>query len=146
MKVDAIKNIPNKDSTDDQWIIWHGALKKFGKKNANLIFLEAWNSRTEKGGIIFSSKANTEKLRDYLEKQGVSLDKGFADYSATFIDGMDDFFTSAFNIGKYAGIGASAVVLIIIAVILYVIIKNPEAAGKLALTYASGGAAAPMMK
>lgn len=144
MKVDVIKNIPNKDSTDDQWIIWHGALKKFGKKNANLIFLEAWNSRTEKGGILFSSKANTEKLRDYLEKQGISLEKGLADYSASFIDTVDDFFTSAFNIGKYAGIGATVVVLIIIAVILYVIIKNPEATGKLAMAYASGGATTMM--
>lgn len=136
----AIKNLPNIESTDDQWILWREALSRYGKKQANMLFLEAWKSRTEKGDWLSSSKANTEKLRDYLEKKGISLEKGALDYAASFMDDMDDFFTSAFNVGKWVGIGGGVLVLLIVLGILYAIMKNPESTGKLIMGYATGGA------
>ncbi|MCR6637444.1 MAG: hypothetical protein NVV82_00180 [Sporocytophaga sp.] len=136
----TIKNLPNVDSTDDQWILWRDALSKYGKKQANMIFLEAWKNRTPQGSWLTSSKANTEKLRDYLEKKGITLEKGALDYTATFMDGVDDYFTSLFKVGKWVGLSAAGLVVLVIITIIYLIVKNPKETVQLAMGYATGGA------
>lgn len=136
MNPDPVKNIPDINSDDNQWIAWRESLNKFGKQQANLLFLEAWKTRSPDGNWWSSSKANTVKLRDYLESKGISLDKGVLDYSASFMDSVDNFFTSTFKVGKYAGIGITAIVVLIIIVILYSAVKNPQGTKELAMALA----------
>lgn len=140
MRVDPIKNLPDKASRDEEWIAWRESLGIFGKKQANLLFIRAWKKRSDSGNILVSGKANTEKLRDYLEKKGISIDKGLADYTVSFADNVEDFFASAYNIGKYTGIACGAILIIILLGIIYTLFKNPDLILKGATAYATGGA------
>lgn len=127
IKVDPIRILPNLSSTDKDWISWHEALnKEFGKKQANTVFLRAWNKRTDKGNAFFSGKANTEELRDYMKKQGVVMEKSFADYPVSYFDFVTDFFNSAFNLGKIGGIVAVVLVIIIVLALVRTVVKNPQ--------------------
>jgi hypothetical protein len=140
MKVDPIKNLPDRDSLDEEWISWRESLDVFGKKQANLLFIKAWKKRSDKGNFIVSGKANTERLRDYLEKRGIKIEKGIADYTVSFADEVEGFFKSALNMGKYTGIACGVVVLLIIMAVIYTLFKNPDYIVKGAAAYATGGA------
>lgn len=125
MKI-APTDVPNKKSNALTWITWHEAMKSsFGKKNANYLFSRAWNKR---GGV--SSVANTSDLREYLKKNGISIDK---DWTASIIDttgDFTDFFGDIFNVGKYAGIAFTVILVAGVGMLVYNVAKDPiKAAG-----------------
>lgn len=115
----TIDNIPHEDSTDNHWIEWHKALKsRYGKSDANLLFLQAWEERGE-------DYANTYQLRTYLESQGMEID-GTNIFSG-ISDGMKNTWGSLNN--GFSGIGSAAmigvvVVIAIIGFVTYTAIKN----------------------
>lgn len=111
-KIDVVKLIPSQQSTGEAWETWHRSLRKrFGKKNANMIFLKAWEMR---GGA--GTDASTVALRNYMKDQGVTLE-------TTTFEGIQD---SVSDIGEYVGsflrlgIGFNVVITIAAFVGLYV--------------------------
>ncbi len=120
VRIDPIKNIPNKNSLDTEWIMWHKALKAlFGKKQANLTFLKAWKRRNV-DGLIFDGKANTVELREYVEKEGFKVESGYLGYAADFVDDTTDWFGSWFGTAHKVSI---AIGLIIFGLIIWAIIR-----------------------
>lgn len=128
MAVDPVKTLPNTNSSGAQWIEWHVALKKaFGKKEANTLFLMAWEKRHAEGNLLTGSKANTVELRNYLEKQGITISgEGALDYASDAWDDTENFFSSAFGVGKTVGIILLVIILVPVAILLINVARNPK--------------------
>jgi hypothetical protein len=119
MAVDPSKRIPTASSTDEQWISWHGQLKKvFGKKTANDIWLYAWSKR---GGV--NSNANTNRLSNYLEGNGIDIERSTL---ANIGEGVSDTFSAIGTGFKWAGIIILGVAGVILVSILIKLVKNPN--------------------
>lgn len=118
-KIDPSQNVPTASSSDEQWMTWHKALKKtFGKKTANQIWSMAWSKR---GGT--DVKANTTKLSNYMEKQGVDFERtNWQELGESFTDfgsGMASFI-------KWGGIIIGGLVLLILIRIIIALTKDPK--------------------
>lgn len=108
MSKEAIRNLPNQNSSDNVWIAWYDALKKhFGKKKANALFSENWSA---KGGN--SSSANTTNLRSYMEKNGLEISGGFFGEAKDKAFDVADFFGDYFTAGKWIAIGLISIVAV----------------------------------
>lgn len=119
MKIDPSKNIPTASSSDEQWMTWHKALKRvFGKKTANQIWSYAWSKR---GGT--DVKANTTKLSNYMEKQGVDFERTSWQ---EFGEGISDFGSSWSSFMKWTGIIVGGVILLILIRIFWSLTKDPN--------------------
>ena len=116
------KVMPDSASSDQEWISWHQEMKKrYGKKDANLLFSERWNNRKPRN-------ANTGNLRDYMRDQGVVIDSGsllgsIRDEGAGIVDSIGN----VLKIGGYVGIAVIAVPVLIVGVVLFQALKNPAA-------------------
>ncbi|OJJ23276.1 hypothetical protein BKI52_02660 [marine bacterium AO1-C] len=115
---DTITNMPHVDSSDNQWINWHKAMRaRYGKEAANTRFIQLWQDRG-------SSEANTRALRQYAESQDLSI-------SGNFFEGIGDNISKTWNglgsgfssIGSFALIGAF-IVLAIIGFVIYKAMKE----------------------
>lgn len=113
------QNIPTSRSSPSEWIVWHKSLKQmFGKKEANKIWLYAWSKR---GGI--DNDANTNELSNYLEKNGIDIERSTLD---SIGEGISDFSSGVFTFGKWLIIiplGIAGVVMIFILIQLF---RNPN--------------------
>lgn len=140
--VDPIQTLPDKNSTGDQWIQWHKALKRrYGKKQANSLFLLAWEKRKGSGNVLTGSSANTQPLREYLSKEGINISgEGVMDYAADALDNFEDVFGGIFGAGKAAAIVIAIVILIPIALLLINVAKNPKLIVDGLNAYSGGGA------
>lgn len=119
MAVDPSKRIPTASSTDYEWIGWHKQLKKvFGKKMANDIWLYAWSKR---GGI--DAKANTVTLSNYLEKQGIDIERSRLDNLGEDLSDAADSFVNFTKWLIIIPLGIAGVVLI---AILVKLIRDPK--------------------
>lgn len=129
MSVNALINIPSSTGTDVQWIEWHKALKsRYGKKEANVVFLRAWERR-KNAKAISGSAANTSRLRNYLQDNGIDLSAdGIMAYPSNILDSVTSGFESAFGVGKTIFMIVIIMVLLFAAVFLFNIAKNPAAA------------------
>jgi hypothetical protein len=130
----VLKNIPTKTSADSVWLGWYKELKKsIGRKNANSIFLKAWQTRG-------SSAANTHMLREELSSSGLTLatDNALSDIR-DFAGGVGDFFEGVLNIGKYAGIAILVIVIGGAAMIVYNVGKKPIESAKALGNLRTGG-------
>lgn len=113
-------NIPSKSSSSTEWINWYKSLRKLLSKNdANTTFMKVWVQRG-------SNSANDSELRDYLEKQGIIIDKDA-------FDSISDLALAPFNLAYLASkwslyiiIGFSVIILLIIVYALFNVAKNPE--------------------
>lgn len=126
VRIDTVANIPNTNSGPEEWIIWHQALKaRYGKKYANLLWIKAWRAR---GAEMWESlnEANTVELRNYLEKQGITIEQGLADYPADWLDSFTSMFEFAIGVGKWGAIGLAAVLAVPVLLFLYNLAKRPE--------------------
>lgn len=104
----ATLGIPNKSSSGDAWETWHKTLKgAMGKKQANIIWLKAWNMRAGKG-----SSASTSSLRSYMSEQGVELDKTTIESIGDTASGGIDFVGDVLKTGTWIGVGLVTVVVI----------------------------------
>lgn len=108
MSKDAIRNLPNLNSSDNVWITWHTALKKhFGRKKANALFSANWDA---KGGN--SSSANTSTLRSYMKKNGVEISGGFFGESKDKAIDIANFFGDYLTAGKWIAIGLVSIIAV----------------------------------
>jgi len=107
------------------WISWHKQLVSvFGRKTANQLFLLYW----EKRGNI-NSKANTNALREYAEKNGFKIQgDAIAGVVDAFYD-IGDAFSDVFKMGKIATIVIMVILLGGIGMLVFAIAKNPIKAG-----------------
>lgn len=128
------QNIPTARSSTSEWIVWHKSLKQmFGKKEANKIWLYAWSKR---GGI--DSDANTNELSNYLEKNGIDIERSTLDNIG---EGISDFSSGVFTFGKWLLIiplGIAGVVMLFILVQLF---RNPNKTVGTAMNFAPQGRA-----
>lgn len=119
MANDPSRNIPTASSTSNAWILWHKSLKKmFGKKEANIIWSYAWSKR---GGI--NSPANDRTLSNYMEKQGVDIERSTLDEIG---EGIADFGEGVVSFGKWLVIIPLGIAGFILILILIKLIKNPK--------------------
>lgn len=119
IKVDPSADIPTKSSNESQWIEWHKALNSsFGKKQANALFVKAWRYRG-------TSSANTLELRNYLKKQGITIDASVFDDIVDIGGGIADTFTGIFNFGKYTTYAVVGIVVIGAGMIVFNLAKSP---------------------
>jgi hypothetical protein len=134
-KARVIESIPSKSSGTAVWKEFHIQLKdNYGKKIANAVFVKAWEMR---GGI--DSPANSSELRQYLEKNGISIDKNGL---ATIIDsvtGIVDYFGDFMVAGKWITIGLTAVIALGIGVLVINIASKPIESANAAMRLRSGG-------
>lgn len=118
---DPTKIIPTKQSSSQAWIQWHKAMKnRYGKKQANTLFVKAWDMR---GGA--GSSASTNELREYMKDNDVVLDtttiENIVDTTSTGLDALGDVFTT----GKYLFLGLGVIVVGGLAMLVYNVAKNP---------------------
>ena len=112
-------NIPTSRSSDQEWILWHKSLKQmFGKKEANKIFLFAWSKR---GGVDIP--ANTRELSNYLEKNGIDVERSTLD---NISEGVMDFGSGILSVGKWIIIIPLGIAGIILIAILIQLFRNPN--------------------
>lgn len=89
--MEAVLNIPKKNSSSEEWFSWYKLLKrKLGNKRAKVVFTRAWNSY----GLMTQAPANTVDFRNQMESQGVKIQKGTMGYIQ---DGADDVFGAIEN-------------------------------------------------
>ena len=116
----VINDIPSRYSTSEQWKLWHEALKKeFGRDRANNLWLEAWSKRGD-------NDANDEELRTYLAKQGVSLEKDWADAAVDFGAGVVGSVGDIFATIRRNMMIMAIIALVIVVGVLLAVMKNPE--------------------
>ncbi len=133
MNINSLSFIPSVNSTDQQWIVYHKALKKdVGTTNANALWLKTWEKRKNENAIT-GSKANTSDLRDYMKSQKVNLSADGAFSSAVNIwDSATDSLEAMFGISKWIVIVLAAIIIIPAFMILINIAKDPVGAAKAA--------------
>jgi len=134
--------IPTKSSSSQSWIQWHKAMKsRYGKKDANALFVKAWDLR---GGA--GSDASTNELRVYMKDNGVVLDttsiEDIVDTTQSGLDGLGSFFT----MGKYATIAVGVIVVGGLAMLVYNIAKQPVKAISTAANFTPVGRAGKVTK
>ena len=122
MKTDPRLGIPNRNSTDNEWLVWYQALKStFGREIARQEFLLAW-STAGRGSI----KANTSNLREVLKKEGINMPSN--GIGGSLLDGYNDIadhIGGILNMGKTAGIIIGIIIIVPIGMFLFGIAKNP---------------------
>ena len=117
---DTILSVPSKASSNQKWIEWHKALKNtFGRKKANTIFIDNWEKR---GNVNIINN----DMQDYFRKQGVNLDKTFANQIIDFPEDVFDTIGNIFTMGKYAAIAVGVVILVPVGILLYNVAKSPD--------------------
>ena len=120
IKVDPSTIIPTAQSQGSDWVNWHKALKaKFGKKQANTLFVKAWNKR--KG-----SSASTVALRDYLKGQGINVEKSIFESTQDAGSSVLDTFSDVFKFGKVATMVAVSSGVLLTIFLIYNIAKDPS--------------------
>lgn len=121
-----VKNIPTKNSSSQAWIQWHKSLKsRYGKKEANAIFIKAWDLR---GGA--GSPASSIELRNYMEDNGVKLDTTSMEDALDSASGAIDWIGDGLSMGRYFGIALGVIVVGGLGMLIYNIAKQPiKAAG-----------------
>jgi hypothetical protein len=126
MIVKSIENIPSQNATDAQWIAWYKVLQpEVGRKEANILFLKAWNQR--KGSGLLGAASNTSALRDFLKTKGVDVQPdGLLAYPVSAYEAVAGGIETALGVGKWTFIGLSLIIIIPVAILLFNIAKNPR--------------------
>jgi hypothetical protein len=117
----AVVNIPSRSSGSDHWIEWHKTLKSaMGRKQANMLWLKAWELRAGKG-----SAASTMNLRSYMSGQGVEIDKTTIESVKDTVGGFFDFIGDIFKTGVWIAMGLVLMVVIGAGVAVFNLVKKP---------------------
>lgn len=136
------KIIPTRTSSSSAWIEWHKTMKsRYGKKQANILFVKAWDKR---GGA--GTSASTNELREYMKNQGVTLDtttmEGLTDTVSSGLDTIGDIF----NVGKYFAIGTGVIVISGLAILVWNVVRNPIKSASTAANFMPAGRALKTLK
>lgn len=133
-KADVVANMPSFSSKGENWIQWHKDLKSnFGKKIANGLWLKAWRLRGSS-----NSDTNTGDLREYMKKQGVTIDSSAWN---KITDATSETFSDLFKMQK----GVSLVVLGLVVYVVYRVLKNPNGAKNVVMMATPQGRAFSML-
>lgn len=126
MIVKSIQNLPSVNSTDAQWIAWYKTLHaEVGKKNANTLFLRAWEKRKNAG--LLGSAANTSALRDFLSKYDIDVSPdGIFAYPISAFEYVEGGISTAFGIGKWTFLAIAILVLVPVVILSINIARNPK--------------------
>lgn len=119
-KMNPSNNVPTQQSQVEEWIAWHGAMKReFGKKTANQYFGMFWSQRG-------TSDANTRELREYMKKQGFDIDASvWSEFTDMYADQMD-FFSDVLKVGTYVGFAIVGVAVIGAGILIWNVSRNPN--------------------
>jgi hypothetical protein len=124
-----IAAIPDKNSSDQYWIAWHGDMKKmFGKEKANEAFIVAFAYRA-------SSAAKTKTLFNYGKTQGLDLETNLIGDAGRIIQGVEKGISGITGkIGKIFKVGGTVITVMVILILipvfmlLFNIAKEPNTA------------------
>lgn len=133
LKVNPALNIPTKSSSYGAWIEWHKELvDAFGLKNANAIFLKAWEVRQPDSFLSQIDYSDRHKLIEYLQQNGLKIDENGIDTIAGYGYGIADTIGGVFKAGKtfvYIILGIVVLFLLLLAINIG---RNPNATLKTA--------------
>jgi len=111
--IDVINSIPVQSSQSADWIEWHKALKKrFGKLQANQLWLKAW-------GFRGTSKSNTGELRSYMKDNGVTLDTNILGKAKDIQNSIFDTVADTLKVSSGLAIGIIAISVLGVGFIVY---------------------------
>jgi hypothetical protein len=111
--IDVINTIPVQSSQSADWIEWHKALKKrFGKLQANQLWLKAW-------GFRGTSKSNTGELRSYMKDNGVTLDTNILGKAKDIQNSIFDTVADTLKVSSGLAIGIIAISILGVGFIVY---------------------------
>jgi|TARA_B100001094_G_scaffold275984_1_gene283880 hypothetical protein len=131
MSKDACLIIPTNQSSFSTWIEWHKSLKScVGKSQAN----QLWMMNFDK-----EMPGDSVELREYMEEQGVQLDRDVLDRLTDTGKGVFDFIGNSINFGSTI---SKIIVLIIVGgagLMIYNIVKTPEGAKRLGAAIGTRG-------
>jgi len=131
MSKQACLIIPTNQSSFSTWIEWHKSLKScVGKSKAN----QLWMLNFDK-----EAPGDSVELREYMDSQGVQLDRDILDRTVDFGSGVAGFFGDSINFGSTI---SKIVVLIIVGgagLMIYNIVKTPEGATRLGAAIGTRG-------
>lgn len=117
MRADPSKIIPTSDSTSEQWVTWHKALRKwFTKNEANTHWLRFWQQRSGAG-----TKADTYDLREYMRSQDVDLTTTTMGEVTDMAGGIVEFFTDSINIARIILVG---VVVVGVGLVVFYVVSS----------------------
>ena len=136
------KIIPTRTSSSSAWIEWHKTMKsRYGKKQANILFVKAWDKRAGAG-----TSASTNELREYMKKQEVTLDtstlESVADTVSSGLDNIGGFFT----VGKYFAIGTGIIIVGGLGMLVFNLVKNPNKTASTAANFTPIGRTTKLLK
>ncbi len=131
MSKDACLIIPTNQSSFSTWIEWHKSLKScVGKSQAN----QLWMMNFDK-----EMPGDSVELREYMQSQGVQLDRDALDRLTDTGKGIFDFFGGGFTFAS----NLSKIILLIIVggagLMIYNIVKTPEGAQRLGAAIGTRG-------
>jgi hypothetical protein len=136
-KADVVANMPSFSSKAENWIQWHKDLKSnFGKKIANGLWLKAWRSRGSS-----DSSVNSSDLRDYMKKQGVTIDTSTWNKVA---DATSSGLSTLFQMSATSSLVITGTLVGLTVYIIYKVLKNPDSAGKIVMMATPQGRAITM--
>ena len=117
MSKQACLIIPTNQSSFSTWIEWHKSLKS----------------------CVGKSPGDSVELREYMDSQGVQLDRDFLDRTVDFGSGVAGFVGNSINFGSTI---SKIIVLIIVGgagLMIYNIVKTPEGATRLGAAIGTRG-------
>ena len=118
---ELLYRVPTKQSTSNEWVNWHKTMKaSFGKKNANILFVNAFAKRG-------STSVVDENMQNYFEGQGIILDQNWLESAKGVFTDTYDFFSDVFKVGTYAAVGFGGVLLISLSVLIFNIARSAKA-------------------
>ena len=114
------KSVPNSSWNCTDWVNYHKELvKSTGKKNANSLWLGAWQSFGNTGR---SSECKSQDFIEYFKSNGIDLTEGaIEELLYQFKSGAE----TAYNLYKYVMIFVVLLVVILLVVVLVQAAKNP---------------------
>ena len=129
--IDVINSIPVQSSQSADWIEWHKALKKrFGKLQANQLWLKAW-------GFRGTSKSNTGELRSYMKDNGVTLDTNILGKAMDIKNSIFDTVADTLKVSSGLAIGIIAISVLGVGFIVYKIASPSDNLTKVVVAGAS---------
>jgi hypothetical protein len=129
------KSVPSSKWSCTDWVDYHKDLiTKTGKKNANSLWLTAWQGFGNKGA---SSNCKSQDFIEYFKINGIDLtESALEEFIYQFKSGAE----TTYNFTKYAMIVVVVVILILLIVVAIQAAKNPaQFTGQAARAFATGG-------
>lgn len=119
---DPRQNIPNTNSTPDDWISFHkDLLSVMSQKDANDMWRKFWAVR--------GNGNDNSTLRDYMKGEGVEIQTGIVssvyDTASGIVGGIGSTIGNVLGVAKWSGITIGVIILGSITMLLFNIARKP---------------------